>query len=156
MAVESNRYARRLYRTRVCADRSASLSAISDGGMSWDDVPFVPCYDSNGNVTRYLDASGRTVAQYVYDAFGGMVAASGPLADTFTFGFSTKCRDREACLVAYQRRFYSPGLGRWLNRDPIGEIDDGCMSIGNWGAQFRQSFDEGEQVVGRLSYLMLS
>ena len=46
---------------------------------------------------------------------------SQPLADMFAFGFSTKCRDRETGLVAYQRRFYSPGLGRWLTRDPIGE-----------------------------------
>lgn len=46
---------------------------------------------------------------------------SQPLADSFTFGFSTKCRDRETGFVAYQRRFYSPGLGRWLTRDPIEE-----------------------------------
>ena len=25
----------------------------------------LPCYDNNGNVTRYLDANGATVAQYV-------------------------------------------------------------------------------------------
>ena len=46
---------------------------------------------------------------------------SQPLADTFTFGFSTKCHERETGLVAYQRRCYSPGLGRWLTRDPIEE-----------------------------------
>ena len=89
--------------------------------MSWDDVPFVPCYDSNGNVTRYLDASGRTVAQYIYDAFGGTISASGLLANIFRVRYSTKYIDSEADLYYYGYRFYSPVLRRWLTRDPIEE-----------------------------------
>ena len=89
--------------------------------MSWDDVPFVPCYDSNGNVTRYLDASGRTVAQYIYDAFGGTISASGLLANIFRVRYSTKYIDAEADLYYYGYRFYSPVLRRWLTRDPIEE-----------------------------------
>ena len=94
------------------------------GGLLYltvDDAPFVPCYDSNGNVTRYLDASGRTVAEYVYAAFGGTISASGPLADAFRFRFSTKYHDAETGLYYYGYRFYSPVLRRWLTRDPIGE-----------------------------------
>ena len=82
----------------------------------------VPIYDDhNGNVVCYVSETGTASAQYVYDPYGNIVESSGPLADVFAFGFSTKCRDRETGLVAYQRRFYSPGLGRWLNRDPIEE-----------------------------------
>ena len=82
----------------------------------------VPIYDDhNGNVVCYVSETGTLSAQYVYDPYGNVVESSGPLADTFTFGFSTKCRDRETGLVAYQRRFYGPGLGRWLTRDPIEE-----------------------------------
>ena len=114
------------------AKRSGCLSEANPEGrkgprvggllyLTVDDVPFVPCYDSNGNVTRYLDASGRTVAQYVYDAFGGTISASGPLADAFRFRFSTKYNDAETGLYYYGYRFYSPALRRWLTRDPSEE-----------------------------------
>ena len=46
---------------------------------------------------------------------------SGAFATQFSFGFSTKYHDRELGMVSYQRRFYRPDLGRWLNRDPIEE-----------------------------------
>ena len=29
-----------------------------------DNIPYFPCYDNNGNITRYLDTSGATVAAY--------------------------------------------------------------------------------------------
>ena len=80
-----------------------------------------PCYDHNGNIVAYVSESGGLSAQYVYDPYGNLLAATGPLASQFAFGFSTKIHDREVGLISYQRRFYSPSLGRWLNRDPIEE-----------------------------------
>ena len=94
------------------------------GGLLYltvDGSTYVPLYDANGNVTRYLDASGRTVAEYVYDAFGNFLSQSGPLADAFRFRFSTKYFDMETGLYYYGYRFYSPALRRWLTRDPIEE-----------------------------------
>jgi len=88
---------------------------------------YVPCYDNNGNITRCFDADGNTVAQYTYDAFGNIVAQSGPLADFFHVRFSTKYFDPESGLYYYGYRFYSPALMRWLNRDPIGE--DGGLNL---------------------------
>lgn len=63
------------------------------GGLLYlivDGTIYIPCYDNIGNVTRYLDDGGNTVAQYAYDAFGGLVAKSGSLADLFRHRFSTK------------------------------------------------------------------
>jgi RHS repeat-associated protein len=37
--------------------------------------------------------------------------------------FSTKYQDTETGLYYYGYRYYNPSTGRWLNRDPIGEID---------------------------------
>jgi RHS repeat-associated protein len=68
-----------------------------------------------------LHSSGAVAAEYVYDPYGGIAEESGPLAAVFTFGFSTKLIDRETGLVSYQRRFYRPAIGRWINRDPIEE-----------------------------------
>ena len=82
---------------------------------------YIPCYDNNGNITRYLDANGNTVAQYTYDAFGNIISKSGPLADFFRHRFSTKYYDAETRLYYYGYRFYHTSLMRWLNRDPIEE-----------------------------------
>ena len=82
---------------------------------------YVPCYDNNGNITRYLDPNGNTVAQYTYDAFGNTISQSGPFADFFRHRFSTKYFDAESSLYYYGYRFYHPALMRWLTRDPIEE-----------------------------------
>ena len=89
--------------------------------VSMDGVFYIPCYDHNGNIVRYVSDTGGIVAQYIYDPYGNVVESCGSLADAFSFGFSTKYHDRETGMVGYQRRFYRPDLGRWLNRDPITE-----------------------------------
>jgi RHS repeat-associated protein len=80
------------------------------------------CYDANGNVTDLVGTNGSSVAHYEYGPFGGTIAQSGSLADDNPFRFSTKYLDTETDLYYYGYRFYSPELGRWVNRDPIGEV----------------------------------
>ena len=48
--------------------------------------------------------------------------AAGSHAYGNPFGFSTKYGDGETALAYYGYRYYAPGVGRWLNRDPIEEI----------------------------------
>ena len=84
---------------------------------------YIPCYDNNGNVTKYVDANGNIVASYTYDAFGNLISKSGTLADFFRHRFSTKYFDVKTELYYYGYRFYHPVLMRWLNRDPIEEYD---------------------------------
>ena len=43
------------------------------------------------------------------------------IADDNPFRFSTKYLDTESGLIYYGFRYYSPSLGRFLNRDPLGE-----------------------------------
>ena len=106
-------------------DLSGTLQGAGGvGGLLYltiDGVPFVPSYDNIGNITRYLDANGNTVAQYIYDAFGDTLSQSGTMCDVFRHRFSTKYYDAETGLYYYGCRFYSPSLLRWLNRDPISE-----------------------------------
>ena len=82
---------------------------------------FVPIYDAYGNVMEYRAADGSLAASYVYDAFGRTISQNGPLADAFRFRYSTKSFECESGLYYYGKRFYSPELRRWLNRDPIEE-----------------------------------
>ena len=114
--------------TRTCeyfwgADKSGTEQGAGgvEGLMavSIDGVFYIPCYDHNGNIVLYVSETGSVAAQYTYDPYGNITDMSGALATQFSFGFSTKYHDRELGMVSYQRRFYRPDLGRWLNRDPI-------------------------------------
>ena len=57
---------------------------------------YVPWYDAYGNVMGYWDAQGSVVAEYTYDAFGKLIASSGPMADVFSIRYSTKYFDPES------------------------------------------------------------
>ena len=82
---------------------------------------YFPGYDNNGNVVGYWDESGSLVAEYAYDAFGNTISSSGSMASVFPHRFSTKYYDPETDLYYYGYRYYSPNLGRWISRDPLGE-----------------------------------
>ena len=84
--------------------------------------PFFPSYDANGNITDLVDTNGTVVAHYEYDPYGNTIAKSGDQADTNPFRFSSKYRDGETGFYYYGYRYYNPELGRWLSRDPIGEM----------------------------------
>jgi RHS repeat-associated protein len=70
-------------------------------------------------VTGLLDGAGQIAAAYRYDAFGRLLAKSGRLEQPFQF--STKRYDEGTGLNYYGYRFYAPAIGRWMNRDPLGE-----------------------------------
>ena len=81
-------------------------------------------YDDGGRVYR--------IGHYGYDAPGHAddthisphgIAPGGHAAEHNPFLISelTNWPDVEGCLYYYGYRFYSPGLGRWMSRDPIGQ-----------------------------------
>jgi len=76
-------------------------------------------YDGRGNVTQLTDANQTTVARYTYGAFGNTHATGSQAGQPYRF--STKEQHSYSGLYDYGYRFYSPGLGRWINRDPIDE-----------------------------------
>ena len=79
-------------------------------------------YDGNGNVTTLSDAQGNSIGHYRYDGFGNALEVSGSSAQENEHRFSTKELHVPSGLYYYGFRFYSPALGRWINRDPIGEM----------------------------------
>ena len=91
-----------------------------------DTAIYIPAWDANGNIMEYVAEDGSIVAHREYDPFGGTVVATGDAAD-FTHWFSTKPWCGSTGLSEYQFRKYSPVLGRWLSRDPIGE--EGGLNI---------------------------
>jgi RHS repeat-associated protein len=105
------------------------LSCVSTGG---EDVgTYWYFYDANGNVRQVLDGTdvSKLVAHYWYDPYGKVIDAQwdtgGPdraFAWTNPFRFSTRWFDDETGLGCWPERYYSPRLGRWISRDPIGEL----------------------------------
>jgi RHS repeat-associated protein len=106
-------------------DLSGSLQGAGGiGGLvsvTCDGATYYPCYDANGNITDYLNTNGTVVAHREYDAFGNTIVATGALVHELHFWFSTKYLDEETGLYYYGYRYYSSELGRWMNRDTIGE-----------------------------------
>ncbi|XCN71144.1 MAG: RHS repeat-associated core domain-containing protein [Candidatus Electrothrix aestuarii] len=85
-------------------------------------------YDANGNVGQLIDtADGSVVAAYEYAPFGGLTSVMGSYAEVNPFRFSSKYADDTTGLYYYGYRYYSPELGRWLSRDPVGE--DGGLNL---------------------------
>ncbi len=72
--------------------------------------------DANWNVVCVTDDTGAAQERYVYDAFGRVEGLTSDWNRTFT----GQVFDAETGLMLYRNRHYSPGLGRFLTRDPIG------------------------------------
>jgi RHS repeat-associated protein len=106
-------------------DLSGSMQGAGTiGGIlsaSLNDAQAFYFYDANGNVSDLADVSGNSLAHYEWDPYGNATVSTGILASTNPFRFSTKYTDDETGLVYYGYRYYSPGLGRWVSRDPIME-----------------------------------
>ena len=96
--------------------------------------------DGNKNVTALLDAAGFRVAGYAYGPFGQVLSMDGALAEVNPFRFSSEFHDDETGLVYYNYRYYSPSLGRWTKRDPIGETG-GLNLYGMVDGQLVNCFD---------------
>lgn len=86
-----------------------------------DNTDYYPLYDASHNVIALYNGSGAFAASYEYDAFGNRQSAAGTYADDNPFRSATKYTDAESGFVYYGLRYYAPALGRFINRDPIGE-----------------------------------
>ncbi len=68
-----------------------------------------------------VNETGTVQERYVYDAFGNVNGLNLDWNRTFT----GQVYDNETGLMLYRNRFYSPTLGRFLQRDPVGyEAED--------------------------------
>ncbi|NUQ00493.1 MAG: hypothetical protein HUU35_11630, partial [Armatimonadetes bacterium] len=78
-------------------------------------------FDPLGDAVLLLDGTGAVTAHQLHDAWGNpLMTATGPHGYRARYGYYT---DQETGLVALAYRYYAPGVGRFLNRDPVGFVD---------------------------------
>ena len=78
-------------------------------------------YDGLGSVTSLTDQKQKIVETYAYDSFGNLKRQGNKTKNRFTY--TGREWDKETGLYYYRARYYSPTLGRFLQRDPIGYYD---------------------------------
>ena len=97
----------------------------TDGNGTLDERLYTTMDYFNGSAI--LNTSGTVLERYAYSAFGVrriMAADFSPRTSSsyaWDFGFQGQFREAETDCYNYGYRFYVPLLGRWINRDPIGE-----------------------------------
>ena len=99
------------------------LFAVKDNGTT-----YFYRKDAQGNIIALLDANGKVVVEYVYDARGNhavLDANGNDLTDPNHIGNRNPFRyrgyfyDAETGLYYLQTRYYDPEIGRFLNMDDI-------------------------------------
>jgi RHS repeat-associated protein len=76
--------------------------------------------DAMGNVVLTTDSSGDITSTHRYTPFGRPITSTGSYQPRF--GFSSKEYDPETGLNNFGYRSLVVNQGRWLNRDPLGEV----------------------------------
>ena len=103
-------------------ERSFAVIKVPNGGKE----------DVQGNIIALLDANGKVVVEYVYDAWGNhavLDANGNDLTDSSHIGNRNPFRyrgyfyDVETGLYYLQTRYYDPEVGRFLNMDSISYAD---------------------------------
>jgi len=77
-------------------------------------------FDGLGSVAALSDNDGDIVEQYSYDVFGEPNRVSGVHNP---YMFTGRRYDTETSMYYYRARYYKPGIGRFLQTDPIGYAD---------------------------------
>jgi RHS repeat-associated protein len=109
---------------QLCQARNSSNAPIRGYYAEGEFVPGSPgqAYyygvDQLGSARRVF-ASASSAPAYSYDGWGNPLQATSPVTD---FGFAGTFNNAESGLYLTLFRAYDPVAGRWLSRDPIGEM----------------------------------
>jgi RHS repeat-associated protein len=106
----------------ICRDRDTN----ADGTL---DERLYALQDANFNVTTIIDTAGAVVERFVYDPYGtrsildGSFGARASSSYGWDVGHQGLMHDDESGLVYNRNRVLHPGLGRFMQRDPLGYVD---------------------------------
>ena len=75
---------------------------------------------------RRVFASAASAPAYSYDPYGNALQGTAPLTD---FNYAGMFYNADSGLYLTRYRAYDAIAGRWLSRDPIGEISDHAVNL---------------------------
>lgn len=110
--------------TELCEERNAGGGTVTKRffpqGEQVGSTNYYFTRDHLGSVRELTDAGGNLVTRYDYDPYGRRTRPVGTVHASF--GYTGHYFDSAIALNMALYRSYDARLGRWLNRDPIGEI----------------------------------
>ncbi|MDY5082321.1 MAG: glycohydrolase toxin TNT-related protein [Candidatus Limivicinus sp.] len=92
-------------------------------------TPVMYYYVTNlqGDVVSILNASGTSVAEYSYNAWGKVLSATGTMAAINPIRYRGYYFDSDSGLYYVASRYYNPEIGRWINADSQLNAKDGIL-----------------------------
>jgi RHS repeat-associated protein len=76
-------------------------------------------HDQLGSVRLLTDSAGAPCATYTFDPYGNIAGTTPTEQVTNPFQFAGEYRDAESGLYYLRARYYDPGTGQFLSRDPL-------------------------------------
>jgi RHS repeat-associated protein len=120
----------------ICQARNASGSPIrehlTEGEYLPGGTPTSLYYgiDQIGSIRRVFSSAGSSPA-YSYDPFGTELSGTPAVTD---FGYAGMMGSSDNSLTLALHRIYQPGLGRWISRDPAGEVISEKYNLYNYAS----------------------
>ena len=87
--------------------------------MTYNGTVYYYITNLQGDVMAVESATGSSVAQYVYDAWGNIIAMMGTLAELNPLRYRGYVYDQETGFYYLQSRYYDPAIGRFINADNV-------------------------------------
>lgn len=109
----------------ILRDRDATTSSSESSGEFLNERQW--CLMDYYDPISIVDNSGAVLERYRFSAFGLRSVMAADFSPRITsdydwnFAFKGQFLDLDTGYYNYGYRYYSPDLGRWLSRDPIGE-----------------------------------
>lgn len=85
--------------------------------MSRDGKTYYYLSDHLGSIIALTDEAGNIVSEYECDAWGNITKETGDIENPFRF--TGREWNEESGLYYYRARYYDPGTGRFISKDPI-------------------------------------
>lgn len=77
-------------------------------------------HDQLGSTRLLTTGTGTSAATYTFDPYGNLTASTGTVTNPFLF--AGQYQDSESGLYFMRARYYDPGTGQFLSRDPLASL----------------------------------
>jgi RHS repeat-associated protein len=98
---------------------SQNLSPSVTGNNAW--TPSFYVYDGGGSVRQLTNSAGIVTDEYEYDAYGNSFTKVGTTPNNYLY--RGEQYDSDLGLYYLRARYYNPGTGRFMSRDPLSGLD---------------------------------